>query len=498
MKLDKKLLLICIFSTLPIALTEIAVLWQTDQIKQFSDSTLSAESELLAATEARAKIGTRLLVTFDVLVNPQQKDALKKIDDARVAVNKILGGNGKSAKNLLRTGSHSADTLNSIYRNLALNLDKIREYLIGRNYEAAKRLLIQTKTTDFYGTFVPEVRKLIKQLKQESTLRSQILEEKINFLTRLTLTLSLSGIFAIALFSYLMISSIVKRIKQVEKATYSVGYGELDFHLSETGNDELTQLSRAFNKMTVDLGKANTKLLEQQKILGNHSKMASLGEMSAGIAHEVNNPLAIIMGHTDQLLKYANQPEKLNTKIEAIKKSCERISKIINGLRKFSRSGNRTNLGHFSLQKIIEEALILTELNSKKHDTPITCEIKTDPFIHCDELEIEQVLVNLIHNAIDAVKERPERWVKVLVFEENLSIVMQIMDSGPGIPEIIRSKLFDPFFTTKRVGEGTGLGLSIVKGIIDEHHATIEVLAHLANTCFEIRFKKEPVAKSPA
>ena len=106
----------------------------------------------------------------------------------------------------------------------------------------------------------------------------------------------------------------------------------------------------------------------------------------------------------------------------------------------------------------------------------------------CDEIEIEQVLVNLINNGIDAVKNLPEKWVRVTIFEDPTQVILQISDSGSGIPEKIRHRLFDPFFTTKGVGEGTGLGLSIAKGILDEHHATISVLAEAPHTCFEIRF----------
>ena len=106
----------------------------------------------------------------------------------------------------------------------------------------------------------------------------------------------------------------------------------------------------------------------------------------------------------------------------------------------------------------------------------------------CDEVEIEQVLVNLINNAIDAVKMRPERWVKVALFDDANSVVLRVTDSGSGIPENVRDKLFEPFFTTKKVGEGTGLGLSITKGILDELRATISVVADSPNTCFEIRF----------
>ena len=110
--------------------------------------------------------------------------------------------------------------------------------------------------------------------------------------------------------------------------------------------------------------------------------------------------------------------------------------------------------------------------------------------VFCDEVEIEQVFINLLNNAIDAVKDRPEKWVKISVFEDGNYVVIRTTDSGPGIPGNVRDKLFEPFFTTKSTGEGTGLGLSITKGILDEHNATITVVDESPNTCFEIKFPK--------
>jgi len=220
------------------------------------------------------------------------------------------------------------------------------------------------------------------------------------------------------------------------------------------------------------------------------SKLASLGEMSASIAHEINNPLGIISGSINLLPKFTNNPEKFLAKIEAAQKAIDRISKIVLGLRKFSRTSDQQTRSCHDLATIVKESMDLTEAKSKKFSTSVTCQIQEKLFIYCDELEIEQVLINLINNGIDAIKERSEKWVKVEIFEEQQNVVLRVTDSGPGISKEIQQKIFNPFFTTKKVGEGTGLGLSITKGILDEHQATIGVLASVPNTCFEIRFPK--------
>ncbi len=220
------------------------------------------------------------------------------------------------------------------------------------------------------------------------------------------------------------------------------------------------------------------------------SKLVSLGEMSAGIAHEINNPLTIISGMSHLIARFINEPDKVRTKLESINQAIERIAKIINGLRKFSRSSDRSDYENYQLSEIINEALILTSARSKSYATDQIFKNGSNSSIHCNVIEIEQVLINLINNGVDAVRELDERWVKIHTFDEGTEVVVQVIDSGHGISDVEREKLFQPFHTTKPIGEGTGLGLSIAKGIIDDHGATIRLLDNVPHTCFEIRFPR--------
>lgn len=245
--------------------------------------------------------------------------------------------------------------------------------------------------------------------------------------------------------------------------------------------------------------------LSLQKELNNaqslnikNAKLTSLGEMSAGIAHEINNPLAIIMGSLTLISKFRDQPEKLDAKLQSVKKSAERIGKIVSGLKKFSRTGGEPNYQAHSLSKILNEALVLTEIKSKRHNVTVQVDIRTEAETLCDEVEIEQVIINLINNSVDAIQYLSERWIRVELTEQSELIILRVMDSGPGIPQEIRDKLFEPFFTTKKVGEGTGLGLSITKGILDQHGAKIRIAAEFPNTCFELQFQKKNVATNLA
>lgn len=229
--------------------------------------------------------------------------------------------------------------------------------------------------------------------------------------------------------------------------------------------------------------------LERIKTI-QQAKLASLGEMSAGIAHEINNPLAIISGTAPLLRKYKNDEAKLESKIETIVKSTERIAKIVRGLKKFSRTSEGGCFKREKLNQVIAESLILTEAKSNRYSTPVKIDVPDYLEIHCDQIEIEQVFVNLINNGIDAVKTLQDKWISIKAFEENQQVVVQVTDSGHGISSDIEEKLFQPFYTTKIVGEGTGLGLSISKGILDGHKASISINRNFKNTCFEIRFPK--------
>lgn len=237
-------------------------------------------------------------------------------------------------------------------------------------------------------------------------------------------------------------------------------------------------------------------VIRERAAMAHTAKLASLGEMSAGVAHEINNPLAIISGSVQLLTKCVSDPEKFSSKIIAINQGIERISKIVNGLKKFSRTTDQKNYVNQALSKVLKESAMLIEAISNRYGVPVTFDVRTHSLAFFDEVEIEQVVVNLISNAVFAVKDLSEKWVHVSLFEEEDFVVIQVIDAGTGVEEKLRDKIFEPFFTTKKVGEGTGLGLSICRGIIQEHGGDIQVLTNSRNTTFEVRLDKVILAKS--
>jgi PAS domain S-box-containing protein len=239
------------------------------------------------------------------------------------------------------------------------------------------------------------------------------------------------------------------------------------------------------------------KQLEQEKLKAiQNSKLASLGEMSAGIAHEINNPLTIVTGALSHLVRHKDDPEKFNSKVQMIEGSIGRIAKIVKGLKKFARMSDQAQKKVELLSNVVGEALVVTEAKAKHVGAEVRTDFKSDRRILCNDVEIEQVVINLVNNAIDANKKRDVNWVELRIFDRKDQIILQVIDSGCGISKEVEEKLFQPFFTTKDVGEGTGLGLSISKGILDQHKATIAVGLEGGHTCFEVAFPAVEVATS--
>lgn len=231
---------------------------------------------------------------------------------------------------------------------------------------------------------------------------------------------------------------------------------------------------------------------EQKRLY--HSRLTALGEMSAGIAHEINNPLTSIAGRAEIIEKIAlssdpAQIAKIQKLAQDIHKNSFRIHKIVEGLRSFSKQSNQDLPEIHKLSFIIEETLALCQQRLSNEQIELRLELpKDDLLIQVRPYELVQVLLNLLLNSMDALNRLEHRiiQIKALVTPDQ-QIELQIRDSGPGISRSHRDKVFQPFFTTKSLGEGTGLGLSIAKGIIEDHQGQLEVVGYGASTCFVIR-----------
>ncbi len=229
--------------------------------------------------------------------------------------------------------------------------------------------------------------------------------------------------------------------------------------------------------------------VERQRSFHN-AKLRSLGELAASMAHEINNPLSIISGYAELTLLHADQPDKVGDGLNAILKSCDRISHIMKNLKKFSRDSGTSERKLISLKGIVNEAISLATPRAKTQLIPIVFESHSSGKVVCNEIEIEQVILNLINNAIDAVEGSDDRWIKIDLIDRQESLDIKVIDSGGGLPSDIVSSIFEPFYTTKGVEGGTGLGLSIIADLAGEHGGRVYYEPESPNTCFVVELPR--------
>ncbi|MBI5250360.1 MAG: PAS domain S-box protein [Desulfomonile tiedjei] len=223
------------------------------------------------------------------------------------------------------------------------------------------------------------------------------------------------------------------------------------------------------------IAKDITARVHMERQLQRADKLASLGQISTGIAHEINNPLGIMLGYTQLLLRDHKPGTQIHDDLKTIEKHARNCKTIVEDLLKFARSA-RTN------KTLVDVNECLTEVNSLlAHQFELDkITLRTDldgliPKIVADAEKLKQVFMNLMVNAKQAISGRGEITVTTSIEDSANSVRISIADTGCGIPHQLIDKVFDPFFTTKPVGEGTGLGLSVSYGIIQDHNGRIEV-----------------------
>ena len=275
---------------------------------------------------------------------------------------------------------------------------------------------------------------------------------------------------------------IVGELKTKERETQSALAGREAAETRAAMAEKLVQASR-------DLEEVNRKLKETQARLIQNEKMASLGQLVAGIAHEINNPLAFVVNNlfiaesgldalAPELQPYLAAPlsrelRKARDRLGEMREGLTRVKELVLDLRTFSRLDE----GEFQTVDIVEAIDTVLLLLKHKMNNRIHVEKYYGPqrLLHCSAGRVNQVLMNLIANAVDAIAGDGAIVITTSQTPEVFSI--SIRDTGAGIPESIRGKIFDPFFTTKPVGQGTGLGLAISYGIVQDHDGSIEVLS---------------------
>ncbi len=256
----------------------------------------------------------------------------------------------------------------------------------------------------------------------------------------------------------------------------------------------------SFKKNQIHLEEALFQVQQTQAQLAHSAKMAALGEMSSGIAHEINNPLTVIQARAFQIQQLAEMKQLDPTKMiqisDSISKTADKIARIIKSLRSFSRDGSSDPIDLVPVRMLVEETLELCHVRLKGQGVLIDySEVPENLDIECRIIQLEQVLLNLINNAHDAILPLKEKWIRIGAAESADSIEIWVIDSGHGIPKEILPQIMMPFFTTKEVNKGTGLGLSISQGLIKGHGGELFVDQSSPNTKFVIRLPRGHAAR---
>ena len=265
----------------------------------------------------------------------------------------------------------------------------------------------------------------------------------------------------------------------------------------------LTVLLVENGKLYFELDRQNRSLeaivRERTERLLQSEKIATMGSLLAGVAHELNNPLAVVLWQTHLLRESAPEPA-IAAGVEKIMTGAERCVRIVRNFLALARqqTPERTHVG---LNGLVNDSVELLAYELRNDNVEVVLSLADDlPILWADGHQLQQVLVNMIMNAHHAVRQRPAdaRMISITTRSDGAlrRVHIEIIDSGPGIPAEIRGRIFEPFFTTKPVGQGTGLGLSLCRGIIEEHGGTITVESESGRgTTFEITL---PVTVRPA
>jgi two-component system NtrC family sensor kinase len=307
---------------------------------------------------------------------------------------------------------------------------------------------------------------------------------------------------------FIITSSITNPLRRMVLATQKIARGDLNHHVEIDFRDEIGLLSQSFNRMTENLKAANENLIQWGKTLEKRveertrelseiqahlvrsEKLASLGKMAAGVAHEINNPLTSILINTHLMLEKVEKKDDFYENLSLIADETSRCTQIVKGLLEFARQ-NPPQKAFTSVNELIERTIQLLENQASFQNIRIVKELNPAlPPIKLDKTKIQQVFWNLMLNACEAMPGGGQLRITDKLSDDKKYIEVSFIDSGVGIPKENLNKMFDPFFTTK--GSGTGLGLAITYGILEQHDGKIEVKSEIGQgTVFTLSFPVE-------
>lgn len=251
---------------------------------------------------------------------------------------------------------------------------------------------------------------------------------------------------------------------------------------------EMRSLERTICLQSELLSKLHEQLVQQ-------ARLSTIGMMAGGIAHEVNNPLTVIIGRAQQvsrLMKTSSDPKKIDEAVEKIIETAKRVGQIVLSMRNLARDDSTVHQTRCELNGLIQETMDLCRSRFENHEVHIEWRPQDfeNQFVVVNPVQFGQVLLNLLSNAFDAVKlSRHNKVIKLELNSNRENFEIDVIDSGPGVEGAVSNDIFTPFFTTKPLGEGTGLGLSLSKSMIEQNGGTLRFVSN-SPTTFRITLKR--------
>ncbi len=265
----------------------------------------------------------------------------------------------------------------------------------------------------------------------------------------------------------------------------------------EASRKAMIHIMGDLRETTAEVQRSERELRDKQEQLVQAGKLATLGELTTGVAHELNNPLnniGLFVGNAVDLVELAvTEKGRIVRELRQAMQQVGKATEIISHLRTFGRAAP-VSREPISLRQVIERALSLMQEQLRLRDIAVTVEMRSgDLVVVGNPIQLEQVFINLLANARDAVTDSPRKAIRISGSAASGAVEVAVADTGHGIPPGLEQRIFDPFFTTKEVGKGTGLGLSITYGIVKEHGGTISVVSPAgAGATFLVRLPLAP------
>lgn len=303
------------------------------------------------------------------------------------------------------------------------------------------------------------------------------------------LTFGIGFLIIGSVLSFALASKITKPLKELNEITSQIGSGDFKVEVNVKSNDEVGDLATNIDKMKKSLLERDEQIEHSKMALVQSEKMSAFGQLSAGIAHEVKNPLAGILGHA-QLGKSKSKDPDVTKHLDMIERETRRTKEIIENLMKFARA-EKPDLTATDLHETVSRAVDLVDHQISLQGIKIVRDFHPVSTVNANSNQIQQVLLNLMMNAGHAMESVKTKTLTVSVEDKADVVQIRIKDSGQGMTPEVQKRIFEPFFTTKPAGKGTGLGLSVSIGIVQDHKGKIYVESQVGSgTTFFIDIPK--------